>query len=99
MVESDDPQADRSTLAKILKDVFVSSIQVISYSKQEGHVTFVILIKGKTKYLMSECKDAEVEYLIWKRFSELLNFNKHLANDMRNHIKKNKKDLPEFPSK
>ena len=43
----------KSTLQKLSKNVFIRNVQITEYFEVEGHVTYVIGVKGHTKYLMN----------------------------------------------
>jgi hypothetical protein len=42
----------RSTLSKFTKDVFIQSVQIVNYEDRDGHIYYVLRVKGRTKYLV-----------------------------------------------
>jgi PX domain len=42
----------RSTIHQFTKDVFISKLQVAHYEEQDSHVSYIIKVEGRTKYLI-----------------------------------------------
>jgi hypothetical protein len=43
----------KSTLQKFSKEVFIRNVSIADYADIDGHVSYIIEIKGRTKYLVS----------------------------------------------
>jgi hypothetical protein len=37
---------------KFTKDIFIASLQIVNYEDKDGHVTYIIKVEGRTKYLI-----------------------------------------------
>ena len=43
---------ERATLQKFTKDIFISSLIVVNYEEKDSHVSYLIRVEGRTKYLI-----------------------------------------------
>ena len=50
----------KSTLMKYSKEVFISRVEIIDHRKIGGHISYVIRVRGRTKYLVSAKELAEI---------------------------------------
>jgi hypothetical protein len=58
--EMDGGRGRKSTLMKYSKEVFISRVEIIDHRKIKDHVSYVIRVRGRTKYLVSAKDLAEI---------------------------------------
>ena len=39
-------------MSKFTKDVYIKYMKIINYEEKNGHIDYIIIVKGRTKYLI-----------------------------------------------
>jgi hypothetical protein len=50
----------KSTLMKFSKEVFISRVELIDHKKIGDHISYIIRVRGRTKYLVNAKDLAEI---------------------------------------